>query len=171
MTTVMTKMVTSYVKRVLRILAFRVYTERKNTPVSLQIAFQCILGALLFRLFISFITHHIVTFCTDKHGFKCIDISLHMARDIWQGYYKWKLGPCHVSYKSQGIYTDQCCVPYGDNWFSCSPDYRDGSNEGVIKIGRHQFCDDFVGFNQLITLNFPGNMTNDISYSYMYIYQ
>ena len=126
-------------------------------------------GSFIFRLFISFITHHIVTFCTDKHGFKCIDISLHMARDIWQGYYKWKLGPCHVSYKSQGIYTDQCCVPYGDNWFSCSPDYRDGSNEGVIKIGRHQFCDDFVGFNQLITLNFPGNMTNDISYSYMYI--
>ena len=102
-------------------------------------------------------------FFVGEHGSNCFEVNSHV---ISHGY-NWQLGPCHASYQPYGIYTDNCCVPNGDHWFSCNPSLSKWNDGGVVKIGKHQFCDDFVGYNQFIMINITGSIADDFSYSYI----
>ena len=98
-----------------------------------------------------------VVFSIDTHGSVCINVdlhTLHTKNDI----YKWQLGPCQASHKySQiGTYTEKCCVPNGDHLLSCKNKQHDGWVDTAVTIGKHRFCDDSVGYNQLIKLNIQG---------------
>ena len=97
-------------------------------------------------------------FYSDIHGETCTNIDLHTTRDS----YKWQLGPCISSLKFSriGTYTEKCCVPNDDQILSCRSDQPDGWGNSVVAIGNHQFCDDSVGYNQLIKLNIPGEHAN-----------
>ena len=94
----------------------------------------------------------------DEHGSTCIDINLYTTSEG----YKWQLGPCHDSheysenYETVQIFTNKCCLQNGNHIFSCNNKQGDGWANGVVRIGNHQFCDDFVGYNKLITINIPG---------------
>ena len=76
------------------------------------------------------------------------------------GKYNWQLGPCHTShtYSRTGTYTDKCCLPNGDNILSCKSSQNHGWANSVVTIGKHKFCDDSVGYNQLIKLNISGEL-------------
>ena len=106
-----------------------------------------------------YLSASILTLCTDKHGSTCIDISYQQLRDTKSGSYTWQLGPCPVfhPYSGNGRYTEKCCVPNGDHIFSCTNSQGNGWDNAVVKIGDHQFCDDFVGYNKLIKINIPGS--------------
>ena len=80
--------------------------------------------------------------------------------------YKWQLGPCHSSHihSTEGTYTEQCCVQKDEHILSCKSYQNNGWTNGVVKLGRHQFCDDFVGYNQFIKINIPGRIKNTLPY-------
>ena len=123
-----------------------------------HIVFFCSLrDGILYNSYNSHITSYSLMILLDGKGSTCMDIDLHATSDT----YKWQLGPCQFSLKyskSSLKYTEKCCVPNGDHLFSCKSGQSSGWDNGVVKIGRHQFCDDSVGFNQLTTINIPGRI-------------
>ena len=115
-------------------------------------------------------------FSADKHGLRCFDINFYATSKS----YNWQLGHCHFSDQYAGgvlgfpkgdvtiqIFTSKCCVPDGDHIFSCKNDNGNGWAHGVVKIGKHQFCDDIIGYNKFITINIPGRIEK---YSNKHIY-
>ena len=92
----------------------------------------------------------------DERGSICTDIELQVSTDE----YKWKLGSCHAShqYSEPGTYTERCCIPNGEHIFSCNSIQGNGWANSIVRIGKHQFCDDIIGFNNLITINIPGEI-------------
>ena len=102
-----------------------------------------------------------------KHGSTCIDISLHTRRES----YLWQLGQCHASfqYSRSGLYTEKCCIQNGDHILSCKNNKGDGWVFSVVKIGQHQFCDDFVGYSKSTKINIPGRTERAISHKYIFL--
>ena len=97
---------------------------------------------------------NMITIFTDEYGSICIEIKLNAKDDS----YRWKLGSCYASHKFSGVgtYIEKCCLSNGNHIFSCKNSQGNGWANSVVKIGNHQFCDDFVGYNKLITINVPG---------------
>ena len=103
----------------------------------------------------------------DEHGSICIDIKFHST----DSNYKWQLGLCHNSIawhvRLGGIYIQKCCLANGDHVLSCMADDGEDWNKGsVIRIGAHQFCDDFAGYPKLTRINIPG-MVNIFTYMHV----
>ena len=44
----------------------------------------------------------------------------------------------------------------GDYLLSCKNTEKDGWTNSFVKIGWHQFCDDYTGYNTFRALNIPG---------------
>ena len=111
----------------------------------------------------------VLTFFTDKHGSTCIDIHYRQFNDERSDSYTWQFGRCHASHQNfgNGRYTDRCCIPNGDHIFSCTNNQGNGWHNAVVKIGRHQFCDDVVGYKKLIKLNIPGRILDALFYLYI----
>ena len=52
--------------------------------------------------------------------------------------------------------TEKCCVPNDDHILSCQSNQGNGWANAVVRIGKHQFCDDIVGYKKLVTISFKG---------------
>ena len=101
---------------------------------------------------------------TEQEGLTCLDITLEMD----QHEYSWDFGPCtpsHTSYTGMHRtyrYIEKCCIPSGDYLLSCKSkenhqlENQYGWIDSLVKIGRHQFCDDYTGYNTFVSLNIPG---------------
>ena len=84
--------------------------------------------------------------------------------------YEWELGPCVPSHKYKAgsdIFSEKCCVPIGNYVLSCrNNDELGWLLNNFVKVGRHQFCDEYVGYNALSAINIPGMNLRNISTSW-----
>ena len=71
----------------------------------------------------------------------------------------WSLGNCAQSQKwiGPGTYTESCCLSKGVHTLTCKTDRAksDWSSNVVIVMG-HRFCEDFVGYQAVVSLNISG---------------
>ena len=107
----------------------------------------------------------------EQNNSTCFDIILDIPR-IRKDKNTWEFGPCFSSHDNDQFsslnrrsYTEKCCVPNGDYALSCKSKKSTGWVRSFVKIGRHQFCDDYTGYNSFVALNIPG-MPLHISYTY-----
>ena len=75
--------------------------------------------------------------------------------------YEWELGLCIPSHKydsGSDKYTEKCCIPNGNYVLSCRKNNDDLGwlLNNFIEVGRHHFCDDYVGYIALRAINIPG---------------
>ena len=78
-------------------------------------------------------------------------------------FYNWDLAPCSPSHLSKHKpgggrwrYIEKCCLPNGNYLLSCTTIRLHGWIDSFVKIGKHQFCDDYTTYNSLVKLNIPG---------------
>ena len=91
-------------------------------------------------------------------GSICFDVSMNK----WStSDFKWIFGNCSSSHKwlGPGMYTEKCCMQEGNHVLTCSTsrNKNDWSNTDLRMLG-HRFCDDFVGYEELIELNISGTI-------------
>ena len=96
---------------------------------------------------------------TEQKGITCLDITLHTRSTS----YNWDLTPCSPSHRSERKagtirwrYTQKCCMPNGNYLLLCESSKTHGWMDSIVKIGQHQFCDDYTGYNSIVKLNIRG---------------
>ena len=92
----------------------------------------------------------------------CFDIILEIPRKRKDNN-NWEFGPCFPSHSNDQYgslnrrsYTERCCLLNGDYVLSCTSRKSTGWVRSFVRLGRHQFCDDYTGYNSFVSLNIPG---------------
>ena len=100
----------------------------------------------------------------------CFDV--HMS-DRSTTDYTWSLGHCSPSqgWPHPGTYVDRCCLSKGVHMLTCKTARakNDWSHNVVIIMG-HRFCEDYVGYEAVFSINISGAFTNCKILMYMYVY-
>ena len=85
----------------------------------------------------------------------------------------WSLGHCFQSQKwtGPGTYIERCCLSKGIHTLTCktNQENNDWSSNVVVVMG-HQFCEDFVGYEAVFSINISGVFINGKIWGYMYVY-
>ena len=84
----------------------------------------------------------------------------------------WSLGDCSQSQKwlHTGTYIERCCLSKGVHMLSCKTARakNDWSHNVVIIMG-HRFCEDFVGYEAVFSINISGVFINGKNHMFVYI--
>ena len=83
----------------------------------------------------------------------------------------WSLGHCSQSQKwvGPGTYIESCCLSKGVHTLTCktSRAKTDWSSNVVMVMG-HRFCEDFVGYEAVFSINISGVFIYGKIWKYMY---
>ena len=105
----------------------------------------------------------------SSHGLICFDV--HMTERSTPDY-TWLLGNCSQSQKwrGPGTYSESCCLSKGVHTLTCktSRAKNDWSNNVVMFMG-HRFCEDFVGYEAVFSINISGAFINGKIWGYMHV--
>ena len=84
----------------------------------------------------------------------------------------WLLGNCSQTQKwrGPGTYTESCCLSKGVHTLTCktSRAKTDWSSNVVMVMG-HRFCEDFVGYEAVFSINISGVFIYGKIWKYMYL--
>ena len=87
-------------------------------------------------------------------------------------YNTWSLGHCFQSQKwtGPGTYIESCCLSKGVHTLTCKTNRakNDWSSNVVVVMG-HRFCEDFVGYQAVFSINISGVFINEKIWGNMYI--
>ena len=75
----------------------------------------------------------------------------------------WSLGNCSQSQKwaGPGTYTESCCLSKGVHMLTCKTDRaRNDWSSNMVMIFGHRFCEDFVGYEAVFSINISGVLIN-----------
>ena len=87
--------------------------------------------------------------------------------------YTWSLGDCSPSqtWLSPGTYIERCCLSKGVHVLTCKTGRakNDWSYTAVIIMG-HRFCEEYVGYEAVFSINISGELINDMIWICVRIY-
>ena len=72
---------------------------------------------------------------------------------------KWSFGNCSASHRwvGPGTYAEKCCLSEGIHLLTCKTTrHRNDWSTNVVMMFGHRFCEDFVGYEDVIALNITG---------------
>ena len=82
----------------------------------------------------------------------------------------WSLGHCFQSqeWAGPGTYTENCCLSKGVHMFTCKTD-RDKNDwsSNVVMLFGHRFCEDFVGYETVFSINILGRVLDGKIFMYV----
>ena len=84
----------------------------------------------------------------------------------------WLLGNCSQTQKwrGPGTYTESCCLSKGVHTLTCKPSRANNDwSSNVVMVMGHRFCEDFVGYESVFSINISGVFINGKISRYRYV--
>ena len=84
----------------------------------------------------------------------------------------WSLGHCFQSqeWAGPGTYTESCCLSKGVHTLTCKTSRANNDwSSNVVMVMGHRFCEDFVGYEAVFSINISGVFINGKISRYRYV--
>ena len=98
--------------------------------------------------------------CISDTNYTCLDVQVVTMYDGHQ--LKWNLGNCsneYEVYKDYTTYDRICCLEPGKYTLICKNTKKpQGWKKGLIEILGHRYCDDFMSYKAMRSLQIPGRI-------------